>query len=184
MSQVNFTTKLLNLDLIIERSGIKAGQSIADLGCGRSGHFVFMLGKIVGMKGMVYAVDVIKNNLDLVTKEADLNNVKNIKTIWSDLEIFGATKLEPGSIDISFLINTIHQSKKPIEVLRETVRITKKGGKIVIIDWSQNSSPMGPIEGNKIDKNKLVDASKKIGLYLENEFTAGQYHFGLVLTKI
>ena len=49
---------------------------------------------------------------------------------------------------------------------------------------AQNSNRMYRIAKIKVDKNKLVDASKKIGLYLESEFTAGQYHFGLVLTKI
>lgn len=179
-----FTTKLLNLKLIIEKSGAKSGQIIGDLGCGRSGHFVFTLSQITGQKGKVYAIDVIKNNLAVIDKESNNSGITNISTIWSDLEVFGATKLEDSSLDLVFLINTVHQAKKPVDLLREVTRITKKSAKIIIVDWSQNASTIGPIEGNKVDKLKLVDACKKIGLYLDSEFTAGQYHFGLVLTKI
>jgi len=183
MTGINFTTKLLNLNLILEKSQIKAGQSIADLGCGRSGHFAFLLARHVGSKGVVYAVDIIKQNLAIIEKEASLNHISNIKTIWSDIEIYGATQIMPESIDICFLINAIHQSKKPLESLRESIRITKKGGKLIIIDWSKISSPLGPDSSIRIDKDKLVDAAKKNGLYLESDFAAGPYHFGLVLIK-
>lgn len=161
MSQANFTTKLLNLELIVERSGLKSGQRVADFGCGRNGHFVFMLAKLVGNHGSVYAIDIIKSHLELVAKERDLHNLSQIKTVWSNLELVGATNIEPASLDASFLINILHQTKKPLEVIKEAARISKKDAKIIIIDWSRHHSPLGPEESSRIDRNKLVDASKK-----------------------
>jgi ubiquinone/menaquinone biosynthesis C-methylase UbiE len=122
--------------------------------------------------------------LELINRESKQHNIANITTIWSDLEILNATKIANDSVDASFLINSIHQSKKPLNILREAIRITKKGGKIILIEWSGLASPLGPETANRIDKNKLVDVSKKNGLYLESEFAAGQYHFGLVLIKV
>ena len=42
---------------IIERSGIKAGMTVLDLGCG-SGAFTPFVARAVGGKGKVYAVDI------------------------------------------------------------------------------------------------------------------------------
>jgi ubiquinone/menaquinone biosynthesis C-methylase UbiE len=184
MSHIHSKTGLLRKELIIEKSGLKSGQQIADLGCGRGGHFSFQLAKLVGVRGMVYAVDVIKHYLDDLELELKRQEIKNIQTIWTDLELLGAAAIDSSSVDIVFVINTLHQAKKPIDLLKEATRISKRGARLIVVDWSRSASPLGPDENIRIDKNKLVDAGKKIGLYLDSEFSAGPYHFGLVLTKM
>jgi ubiquinone/menaquinone biosynthesis C-methylase UbiE len=87
MSHIHSKTGLLRKELIIEKSGLKSGQQIADLGCGRGGHFSFQLAKLVGVRGMVYAVDVIKHYLDDLELELKRQEIKNIQTIWTDLEL-------------------------------------------------------------------------------------------------
>ncbi len=177
------TTKLINFDLVTEKSLLRSGHSVADLGCGQTGSFSFLLSRLVGVQGMVYAVDIVRSNLHLIDKEIEINKIANIKTIWGDFESLNATKIPDNSMDCSYLINSIHQSKNPANTLREAIRITKPNGKLVIIDWSEHASPFGPQLSSRISKSKLVDSSKKNGLYLDNEFSAGQYHFGLVLIK-
>lgn len=184
MRHIHTNTHLLRPDLVAERAGVKAGQKIADLGCGRSGHLAFYLTRLVGAHGLVYAVDIIKPHLEEIDSELNRHEIKNLRTVWSDLELAGATNIEESSLDLVFIVNTLHQSKKPLDLLKEAARLTKSGAKLVVVDWSRHASPLGPDEKQRIDKRKLVDAVKKIGLYLDNEFTAGQYHFGLVLTKM
>lgn len=184
MRHIHVNTRLLQPSLVIEKAGVKSGQSIADLGCGKNGHLAFHLTGLVGSRGRVYAVDIIKSHLDDIDGELKRQAIKNLRTVWSDLERIGATDIEESSLDVAFIINTLHQAQKPLDLLREAVRLTKSGAKVVVVDWSRYASPLGPDDVYRIDKNKLVDSVKKIGLYLDNEFSAGQYHFGLVLKKI
>jgi ubiquinone/menaquinone biosynthesis C-methylase UbiE len=52
-------TVLIDPYKIFEKISLSVGQRVADLGCGRTGHFVFPAVKTVGDTGIVYAVDVV-----------------------------------------------------------------------------------------------------------------------------
>lgn len=179
----SFKTNLLNLNLILNKADIKEGQAVADLGCGKFGYFAFLAATKVGERGRVYAVDVVKSNLELVKKEATNRHLNNLQTVWSDLEVPKATKIDSKSLDFVFLANTLHTAKDPLKIMSEAVRMLKTGGKLIIIDWKKIAAPMGPKKESKLDVALLTAAAKKIGLYPEEEFQAGPYHFGLVLLK-
>jgi ubiquinone/menaquinone biosynthesis C-methylase UbiE len=175
---------LIDADLILSKIHIHENMKIADLGCGSSGHFVFPVAKMVGKTSTVYAVDILKTILETINRKIRQDNIKNIKTVWSDLEIFGATDIETSSLDVGFLINTLYQSKNRINIIRETIRMLKQGGSIIIIEWKNSSLPFGPPAEERVKEETLKIACQKLGLKLEEEFMPGQYHFGLVYTKI
>lgn len=181
---MNKKNYLLDIAEIIKIVPIEGRQKIADLGCGRFGYFSFPLSEAVGKDGVVYSVDILKKCLDEVEKKAKTDNVNNIKTIWSDLEIWQATKINAASLDVSVLVNTLNQSGKRVDILREAVRILKKKGKLLIVEWSSADSPLGPEIEKRVKKQSLIDAAPKLGLKLEKEFIAGPYHYGLVFVKI
>jgi ubiquinone/menaquinone biosynthesis C-methylase UbiE len=174
---------LLDAKLILGRAGIKEGMKVADLGCGASGHFVFPSARIVGKKGVVYAVDIIKTILQTIEKRAKLENAQNVRTVWSDLEIFGATKIEAGSLDAAYLINTLYQSKKRMEIIRESARLLKKAGKLVIVEWKSSALPFGPSVEDRVDKELVKTGTAKLGFNIEEEFEAGDYHYGIIFIK-
>lgn len=176
---------LLDANAILSKAQVSERMKVADLGCGSSGHFVFPAAKLVGKRnGVIYAVDILKPALESVSRQAKQENFTNIQTVWSDLEIFGATKIEPSSLDIALLINTLHQSHKRVEILREAIRLAKKDGKIVVVDWKNTATPFGPPVEERVKIKSLEEAGKKLGLKLEEEFDAGQYHFGLIFVKL
>jgi ubiquinone/menaquinone biosynthesis C-methylase UbiE len=176
--------KLLDVNLLLTKAGVEEGMKIADLGCGSTGHFVFPASKMVGKKGIVYAVDILKTVLESVTRRAKAENISNMKIVWSNVEILGATKIESNSLDMVFLINTLYQSHKRIEIIREGVRMLKKGGKLIIVEWKNISLPFGPPSEERVRLDVLKAALPKIGLDLEEEFFAGQYHYGLICIKM
>jgi ubiquinone/menaquinone biosynthesis C-methylase UbiE len=182
----NFTggNVLLNVNIILKKSQIGEKMKVADLGCGGSGHFVFPVSKIIGKKGKIYAVDILKPALERVSRRAKQENYLNVETIWSDLEVFGATKIESESLDAAMLINTLHLSHKRVEILREAIRMLKKGGKMIIIDWSSVAVPLGPPPEERVEINSLKKATQKLGLSIVDEFEPGFYHYGLIFTKI
>lgn len=175
---------LLDVNFILKKVQVSEKSKVADLGCGASGHFIFPAADLIGRGGKVYAVDILRTVLESIGKRIKQDNIENIETIWSDLEVFGATKIESGSLDIALLINTLYQSRKRAEIIREAVRMLKKGGRLLVAEWKNISSPIGPPIGARVKLDLLKTAAAKFGLKLEDEFEAGQYHYGVIFEKM
>lgn len=175
---------LFDIEKIISKMKISEGQSVADLGCGNFGFFVWPLAKFVGRRGTVYAVDILKSGLDEIKRRALKDNFPQVKTIWSNLEIFKATEIETNSLDAALLINVLHQSDKKADILRESLRMLKRGGQLMIVEWGNNESPLGPKPTKRIRLESLKLAAEKLGLDLKEEFLAGPYHYGIILIKL
>src|SRR5665811_1473154 len=95
-----------------------------------------------------------------------------------------ATAIKAGSLDRIFLVNILHESKEPNKILAEALRLLKSKAKLIIVDWKRVASPFGPTKEKKLDKVQLINNAKRLGFLPEEEFEAGKYHFGLILTKI
>ncbi|MEA1963373.1 MAG: class I SAM-dependent methyltransferase [Patescibacteria group bacterium] len=175
---------LIDVNHILEKAQIAEGMQVADLGCGTLGHFVFPLAKIVGKHGKVYAVDILRIALDTIDRRIKVEGSKNIETVWSNLEIFKATKIESSSLDAAMLLNTLYLSHKRVEIIRESVRMLKQGGKLMIVEWQNTNIPFGPPMGERVKEDSLIHGAGKFGLKFINEFIAGQYHYGVIFEKI
>ncbi|MFA6322164.1 MAG: methyltransferase domain-containing protein [Candidatus Buchananbacteria bacterium] len=175
--------ELLDPLAIYQRLGLKAGDRVAHLGCGGAGQFTAPAAQIVGEKSTVYAVDILKPVLQATLSKAMLEGVYNIKAIWSNLEILGATKIPEGSLDYALLINILFQSKKQKEIMAEAKRLLRSGGKLLIIDWNQSQSSFGPPAELKIKPSKVEQFAKELNLNIIDQFQPGTYHFGLILEK-
>jgi len=57
---------------------LKKGMSIVDIGA-NIGYYVLMESKIIGNKGMVYAIEPVPKNIEMLKKSVALNDYKNIK---------------------------------------------------------------------------------------------------------
>lgn len=183
MAMLTGGNALIDTALILTKAHVSEKMKVADLGCGTSGHFVFPVAKIVGKKGILYAVDILKTVLETIAKRARIENYENVKTVWSNLEVFGATKIEPASLDISLLINTLYQSHKRAEIIREAIRLIKQGGRLVIVEWKNVAVPFGPSVEERVSKELMVATANRLGMQLEDEFDAGPYHYGLIFVK-
>jgi ubiquinone/menaquinone biosynthesis C-methylase UbiE len=176
-------TSLLNQELIIKKIGAVEKMKVADLGCGSNGFFVFPLAQLVGKEGLVYAVDIKKEVLENIARKARQNNLRQIKTIWSNLEIFNAAKVEPESLDVALLINTLYQSQKRVDIIREARRMLKKNGHLLIVEWNNLPCSFGPQADHKVDVEMLKNGMQRLSMKLDEEFSAGEYHYGLIFTK-
>jgi len=175
---------LLDVNYILNRAQVGENMKVADLGCGASGHFIYLAANLVGKRGKIYAIDILKTILETINKRIKQENIENIETVWSNLEIFGATKVESGSLDIALLINTLYQSHKRGEILREAVRMLKKGGRLVVVEWKNVALPFGPPIEERVKIDLLKTGAQKLGLKVDDEFDAGQYHYGILFSKL
>ncbi len=176
--------KLLNPQELLEKQlEVKLGNFVGDLGCGGAGYFTIPAAKIVGSRGKVYAVDILKMALEGVKSKAKLENILNIETIWSDLERVGVTKVMSDTLDSALLINILFQTRNNQALLEEAKRLLKAGGKLLIVDWKIEPTPFGPPVADRTTPEMVRELAVRLNLREEKFFDAGPYHYGFVFIK-
>lgn len=176
--------ELLNPEqLLKEILKIAYDAKVADFGCGSMAFFTLQAAKLVGDKGIVYAVDVLKDVLSSAESRSRQEGLYNIKTIWSNIEKVGVTKIPEQSLDYILLVNTLFQTKKHKEVLAEAKRLLKPGGKLMVVDWLTAGGPIGPTREMRIDAEQVKRLAMEVGYKTEKEFVAGKNHYGVIFVK-
>jgi ubiquinone/menaquinone biosynthesis C-methylase UbiE len=163
----------------IAKLGMIEGMKVVDLGAG-SGFYSIEAGRRVGSSGRVYAVEVQRDLLDKLRSTASSQGVRNVEVVWGDIEKVGGTKLRDSIADRVILSNVLFQVQKPDDLALEVKRITKPGGKLMVIDWS-DVSPLGPKTPFSMMKAEAL--FNKVGFEVEQSFGAGDHHYGLILIK-
>lgn len=174
---------LLDPYLVFEKIGLAEGMRVADFGCGRTGHFVFSAARIVGEKGIVYAVDVMKDVLESLASRIRSEGYDNVQTIWSDIELPGKTAIPAGSLDGCFIVNVFFLLTKKAEAFKEAARLIKPGGWFAITEWSQQLGPLGPPKERMVTPDTLLEFAASFGFSLLEQFPMGNYHYCLLLKK-
>ena len=143
-----------NIEKEINFSELKSGYYILDFGCG-PGFNTIHAAKIVGIKGKVFALDIQKQAIEIVTKKAEKNKLKNIETILSDCY----SGLKDNTINLVYLHNTFPMIKNKKDVLNEIYRVLKINGRLSYMSRS----------GSKIlMENRMTD--KELKKYLKTEY--------------
>lgn len=176
--------ELLDALQILRKTGLEEGMRVGDFGCGRQGYFTLQAAKLVGRNGVVYAVDILKEVLENIEDLAKDDGIYNIKTIWSNLEVFGATQLENKSLDFGFIINVLFQVENKLALIKEVARMLDTDTKLLVIDWHKTHAPFGPTLNMRVSSEEVKKHAKEVGLKLVDEFDAGKYHFGLIFKKL
>lgn len=120
---------------------LKPGDSVADIGAG-SGYYTRRLAKLVGDKGVVYAVDIQQEMLDLLTNKMAELSIHNIKAVLGDVK---DPKLPRASIDLALLVDVYHEFDYPYEMIQGICAALKPGGRIAFIEF-RGEDPKVPIK--------------------------------------
>jgi ubiquinone/menaquinone biosynthesis C-methylase UbiE len=168
---------------LFDRVALQEGMHVADMGCGRAGQIVFAAARRVGDRGMVYAVDVVPEVLEHLAGRIRSGGHDNIQTIWSDIESVGKTAVPAGSLDCCFIYNVMSSVNAHQRVLEESGRLLRPGGKMAIVDWARHLGPSSAIPSRLATAVMLTGYAKRLGLVVDDEFSLGGYHYGLVLSK-
>lgn len=175
--------RLIDPHLLFAKAHLRPKMHVADFGCGRTGHLVFPAAPIVGEQGVIYAVDVLKDVLDEIAKRARLDGILNIHPVWSDIERLGSTAIPAQSLDLVFLVNILYHGKNLRLMLDEANRLLKNKSRLLVVDWASSSLPFGPEKADLVDFAQIKTWGRERGFIIQEEFSAGRYHQGLVLYK-
>lgn len=174
---------LINPLEIFKKIGLSSGMRVVDMGCGRTGHFVFPAARAVGEKGIVYAVDILKDVLKSLGSWIRSEGIDNVQTIWSDIEKINKTPIPTKSADVCFFMNVVSHLKDKDSALSEAARLIKDDGQVVVVDWSRGLGTLGPQNGAEANPQQVIDIAENCGLRLVENFSCSDYHYCLLFKK-
>ncbi|MFH1966811.1 MAG: class I SAM-dependent methyltransferase [Patescibacteria group bacterium] len=171
---------LIQPNQILSQLDLRDNITVADFGCG-NGHFSIPLAKAIP-KGKIYALDVIKETLEAVKSQANLEGIENIITVHCNLEILGSSKLENDSVDLVLMRNILFQSQKKEEIIKEAKRVLKSEGQLILLEWIPGAS-MAPTSGFLITKEESQKLVEVEGMNFSKDLIVDNQHHGSVFKK-
>ena len=119
---------------IIERSGIEAGMTVLELGCG-SGAYTTYLARALGEQGKLYAVDIQPAMLRQLERKLDREENKDVRNV--ELKEASAYELPfaDGSIDLACMVTVLMEIPDRGRALREVKRVLKLGGMLAVTEF-------------------------------------------------
>jgi len=178
VSGVNFVSP----DSCVSRLKLLPGTRVADFGAGL-GAFSLAAAKAVTSSGRVYAVEVQKDVLSRVKDGANKLRLSNVEVLWGDIEHPGGVKLRDGSVGAVIVANVLFQLESPYALAVEAKRVLESAGKLLVVDWKESFSGMGPEVKAVVSEGKAKDIFIQAGFELIESFVAGPHHYGLIFTK-
>ena len=144
---------------LIQRSGIKKGMRVLDLGCG-SGAFTPFVARAVGEKGKVYALDIqadMLKQLENKLSRPENKNIKNIKLIEGNAY---ELPFDNGSLDLVYLVTVLKEIPDRNRALHEVKRVLKPGGILAVTElfpdpdypWKSTTIKLGEGNGFVVDE--------------------------------
>ena len=128
-------------DLVLAVLDLKPGMQVADIGAG-SGYYSSRMAERVGMEGVVYAVDVQPEMLDILRLQMKQQKMSNVRPILgSETD----PKLPAGALDLAIMVDVYHELEYPYEMLSAIVRALKPGGRVVFVEF-RGDDPSVPIK--------------------------------------
>jgi ubiquinone/menaquinone biosynthesis C-methylase UbiE len=125
--------KVQSSEVLLQRSGVKKGMKIMDLGCG-SGAFTTSAARKVGEEGRVYALDVQKGMLAQVEKKLskpENQDIKNVELVHASAE---ELPLDNESLDLVFMVGVLGEIPDQKKAMKEIKRVLKPGGRLAITE--------------------------------------------------
>ncbi|PWU21546.1 MAG: hypothetical protein C5B48_11185, partial [Candidatus Rokuibacteriota bacterium] len=95
----------------------------------------------------VVAVDVVPELLDEARRQA--STYPNVQLVQGDATQLG---LESGSFDLAGCLRTLHHVSRPELVVAELTRVTRFGGRVLIVDQVASSDPLSAIELDNFER--------------------------------
>jgi ubiquinone/menaquinone biosynthesis C-methylase UbiE len=119
-------------EVVAESLGITPSLRVLDLGCGDGTTAV----PVASLGADVLGIDIARNLVEAGNKRASEAGLRNLRFQEGD-----ASNLEgiaEDSFDLTISMFGAMFAPKPFDVAKETVRVTKRGGRIVMGNWIPN----------------------------------------------
>ena len=168
---------------VVTHFHLREGDVVGDFGAG-SGFFEKSLSRAVGVSGAVYAFEIQKQLVERVAVMARKEHLENVNVLWCDLEQQDGGTFKNGILDAGVLSNALFQFENKAAVLDEIRRLLRRGGKLLVIDWSESFGGMGPQPNDVLQETDAKALITEHGFQFERTFPAGAHHYGLAFRAV
>ena len=156
---------------------------IADFGAG-SGTYSFLMAEGFPMR-KIFAIDVQKDLVNHIQKEAEKRGYQNIHAVWGDVDEIKGSMLRDESIDCVLMANILFQLEDIPTALKEAYRILKHGGKLLVVDWMDSFGHMGPHPDHVVTEEQAKRFLEEGGFFVEKKVEdSGAHHYAFLAKKV
>ena len=128
-------------DLLVPALKLKSGDAVADIGAG-TGYYTRLLAKPIGTNGVVYAVEIQQEMLDILTNKLAAEKIFNVKPVLGTVT---DPKLPRAAVDLILMVDVYHEFDFPFEMVESMCRSLKPGGRIAFVEF-RGEDPNVPIK--------------------------------------
>ena len=165
-------------EAILAGLGLGPGQVVADVGSG-DGFFTLPAARMVGPRGVVYALDPSVGRLNRLHEKAEEEGLENIRIRAGTAEEF---VLCEGCADLVFFGICLHDFADPGAVLRNAMTALKPGGLLASLDWKKEETIrrgdlLGPPVEIRFSEEEAAALIGEAGFEVESVEPYGEYFY-------
>jgi len=151
-----------------EQLGLEPGMVVCDMGAG-NGYHSLPMAEMVGEEGMVWAVDIQPQMLQMLRERAAAEGVENVKTVLGELH---DPRLPEGVFDLIVLVDVYHEFSHPEQMLAGMRAALKEGGRMVLVEYraEDETVPIKPehkMSKEQIEKEMVGNGFRQVASYEE-----------------
>ena len=116
---------------LMDEIGVKSCMVVGEIGIGK-GEFAFKLAQRVGAGGKIFANEINKKNLEMVSLRCKNENISNMEIVLGSED---NPNFAERSLDLAIMIHVFHDLTKPVGFLENLKSHLKPGASLVIVDF-------------------------------------------------
>lgn len=135
---------LIDFAKLVDVLGIEKGTTFLDVACG-AGAYTLALADHVGPNGMLYALDLWEEGIEMLMAEVKKREINTIRAHVADISLH--MPLETSTMDLCLMATVLHdliEDHTDQGTLQEVARVMKPGGKLAVIEFKKMDGPPGP----------------------------------------
>ncbi|MSR71007.1 class I SAM-dependent methyltransferase [Candidatus Kaiserbacteria bacterium] len=175
-------SSFLNPGRTLVAAHVEDGMRVADFGSG-SGFFTRAAARLVGGKGLVWAVDAHQDMLSRVKNLSLQEGLHNVEVVHGDIERPKGSHLPDSNFDLVIIANVLFSAEHKDVLAKEAHRILHKGGRALVVDWSDSFGGLGPHPDHVVSAQHARTLFELNGFSYLGEVPAGEYHWGFLVKK-
>jgi ubiquinone/menaquinone biosynthesis C-methylase UbiE len=157
---------------------LSGAETVVDYGAGTGIYTVAVAAAVPD--GRVYAVEALPQLVELLREKITPELAERLCICETDDNV---VPLDNGEADRVVMVDVLHHLHDQPEALEEVVRVLRRGGLFVVVDWGDTERPVGPPPGHVLGLGAVCEIVAGMGLDVVEAHAPGEllpYHVAVV----